>query len=212
MSELILYGQDDPVLLHLAKTLRVETRIKRIRYGARILQIRAVVAKVLAHHSDVADQITRIQNRMRTRQQGIPSTESVDALQTADVLKTSLSDGEKFLLKKAYKMAASLTHPDRGGSKEDFQQANAAYRVSDIASLRELVLTYQGTLNDKLNYWHTELKKPEIEWRLFQSTPEHAIAQLYMQGRQQQAIDLAGRILQVKLAEVMATEMFYSVP
>lgn len=201
---LILWCGDSPLLISYKDLLRAQTLKKREQVAKRIDTALGICQKVMEPHADLTKRIIDIKSRIRARQKGIPLTETLEPVGVDNLL----SDGEAFLLKKAYRAAASLCHPDKGGNKDDFQAINAAYRSKDIGSLNEYVLSFQGTLNEQIRYWQTEVQKPDIEWGVFRASNENRIAQLYMQGQHAEADTLAKTLLTLVLSQAIAQDFY----
>jgi len=210
MYELAIVPEADPLLVGYLALLRAKTVANRRRIASRIAAVRDVTAKVLQPHQELMGLIARSRTRARLHQKGIASTESMDALQAASVLGDNLNDAEKFLLKKAYRKAASMCHPDRGGSTAEFQAVVAAYRSGDLTALNEYVKTKESSTLDQINYWKSACERPDIEWVEFQATNEYALARMYQQGRKAEAQALARRLLEQHLAAAVQEELSFN--
>ncbi len=193
---------DSPLLVSYAFTLRAQALSNRARTKRLIDQDHEIVSKLLNDFSDKTKQLARLRNANRVRQKGITHNETMSEIQPEEGLTVPISDAERFLLKKAYRMAASLTHPDKGGNKEDFQYVTAAYKANDLGALTEFVLS-TGSVTDQITYWQNECQKPDIEWRSFQSTLEHKAAQLYMCGQHAKAYHLVERVLDTAIVAAL---------
>jgi curved DNA-binding protein CbpA len=102
-------------------------------------------------------------------------------------------------LKRAYRKAAALTHPDRGGTVEDFQAVQAAYDACDLTSLNEFFLLQEESLQDRIEYWLQQPAAAHVEWIRFQATNEYAVVAMYQRGQRDEAIELAGKFLRLAL-------------
>lgn len=206
MYPLVPYNGLCPVLQNLLRWARKQTIANRQRTAQKIDAVRRVSSQIVAHHQDTLDAIKRARQRARLTQRGVAATESLDVPDTSEVLANNLNDAEIFVLKKAYRQAAALAHPDRGGSADEFQAVHAAYRAKDHAALTEYLLSKQETSRSQLDYWMIAVNKPDIDWVRFQSTPEYFISRLYTQGKQELAIKTAGELLQAELSRSLLDE------
>lgn len=177
-----------------AKSLKLNALSARTNCQSKIENANLIINRVCAKYQNTMEHTAAVHGRMRNLRRGTPSTEFQEAFQPEDMLGNNLSDAEKFLLKKSYRQAARLSHPDRGGSTEEFQAVSAAYKAKDLSSIIEYVLTREKGALDKINYWKDQVLKANVDWVRFQSTNCFVIARLYMQGYTEQA-DLAAQAL-----------------
>jgi len=206
MYDLILWQELDPLLTgYTASMKRLALRRRKV-ISARIESVRAVSARILAPHADKLAAIARSRVRRRLLQKGVPATEALDAPQTKDMLKDNLNDDEKMLLKLAYRKAAAITHPDKGGSVEDFQAVKSAYESGDLTALNEYLIARELSGLRLVDYWVAAAKRPDVQWAEFQATNEYALARMYQQGRVAEAINIAGQLVEQQLCAALAEE------
>lgn len=206
MYPLAVYSELCPLLTHLLGWARRQTIANRAVVARRIDAVRSVSAILFTHHAELVEAIKRSKQRARLSQKGAAATEALDVPDTKEFLANNLNDAEIFVLKKAYRQAAALAHPDRGGSVEEFQAVLAAYKARDQSALTEYLLSKQQPARHQLDYWMVSLHKPNIDWVRFQSTPEYSLSRLYTQGKQELAIKTAGELLQAELSRSLIEE------
>jgi len=204
--QLVVY-QPPPVLVAYKGWLQRQTHRERIHYDERRTQCHEIVFNIMREFSSTLEAITRARMRIRAKQTGAPCTEPMDALQAADALAPQTSDAELFLLKIAYRQAATLAHPDKGGSTADFQAVVEAYRAKNLGSLHEFVLTRTAPVLKQIAYWLTEVQKPQIDWIEYQSSTEYQIAQLHMQGHSDRARNVTKHLVEATLLHTLAEEL-----
>lgn len=125
--------------------------------------------------------LKELRARLRSLVQGIPLTEALDDDLGAETA-TVLSDAEQVLLRTAYRAAALLCHPDRGGNAEDFVALNAAYKARDLRAVQEFVIHLEKPLEEQFAYWRDECERPEIGWIQFQQSAMYQIARELQAG------------------------------
>lgn len=175
-----------PCPLKRAYTNKVQAKAKAARAATsrKIDQIQQIVAKVLEGNKELLDSIVQTKIRIRLLQKGVPATESLEDEVSPFSEKTTT---DLFLLKKAYRLAASIAHPDKGGSEDEFYSVKRAYENGDIESLQFYYKLKQEDGFDPLGYYQNEIQKAAIDWITFQTTPEYDLARLHMQGHTDEA-------------------------
>lgn len=132
--------------------------------------------------SAATTKLNRAQRRLRNRVKGVPLTEDYDAPSPLVSSTPEISDAEAFILKKAYRLAASIAHPDKGGSVEAFQGLRQAFLARDLRAVQEFYLVHQKSLLEQIAYWKDELLRPAIQWQKFQQTPAYQISSQLARG------------------------------
>lgn len=154
---------------------RKQALVARTEVNAKIRECSEVAEKFIEEHCPKQKRkITELRAALRARTLGVPLTEVLDDPLLGTKI-TPLSDADQVLLKKAYKLAASMIHPDKGGSVEEFQALHAAYIAQDLRSVQEFVLHLGRGLYEQLLYWKTECERPSITWLEFQQNPAYQI-------------------------------------
>ena len=207
MPNLIVYNTDNPILVAWCNALRCKALRTRREVARKKDMIHAISVKITNHHEDLIRKIVAVRNRIRLIRKGEPATEALDPVGNASQLDDNLSDADRFLLKKAYRKAATLTHPDKGGSVEDFQAVQAAYAAGDLMSLNEFFLLQEESLQDRIEYWLQQPAVVHVEWIRFQATNEYAVVAMYQRGKHDEAIELAGKFLRLALVVAEREEL-----
>lgn len=198
-----------PLLLEsYAKTLKRKALAARKIHQDRIDSANAILQKCYDKHPELVSKVKKFKVLIQLNTRGDAATESV--LDTGlDSTPQEEAVAKAFLLKKAYKQAAAMAHPDKGGSHEDFVAINAAYRAKDIDSITEFLLSKHRSILDQISYWQSEQKKPEVSWTRFRSTPEFGIVRLYTSGNKERAEQMALEVLNILLASLTAQLTHY---
>lgn len=143
--------------------------------------------------------------RLRAAAKGVPQTELLDEVSVFDEkLDTQLSDAEQFLLKKAYRYACMLHHPDRGGDPAVFASLHAAYVAKDLRAVQEFVLHMDRSLVDQAAYWLTEQQRPELHWQAFCRTALGHVAIEIQRGRGEQVVPALLKWMEIEALHVDA--------
>lgn len=199
MSYAITLFEPNPLIYQYCKNLQrsalKERQTKQILFDS----LMDTLDRCYNKHPELCDKIRKLQVRVQTLTKGVPATEAVmdTNIHSAD---RELDVAQELLLKKAYKQAASIAHPDKGGSNDDFASINAAYRAKDLGSLTEFVISKNKTLVEQVEYWKSEILKPDMKLKEFQAQPEFKIIRSYVSGRQEEAYSLAKVVLNYKLS------------
>lgn len=207
MPNLIVYNPDSPILVawcHRLRAIAIRARREVIRKKD---MIHVVSARIMEQHQNKLNRIASIRNRIRLIRRGVPLTEAFDSVTNTSQLDDNLSDADRFLLKKAYRKAASIAHPDKGGSLEDFHAVREAFLAGDLASLNEFFLLQHGTLHQRIEYWLSQPAASHVDWVRFRATNEYAVVTLYQRGKKEKAADLAGHLLDAAVAIAEREEM-----
>jgi hypothetical protein len=207
LPNLIAYTKDNPILVAWCNALRRKALRARREVARKKDLIHDMSVKITNHHTDLLLKIVTVRNRIRLIRKGEPATEALDPVDNTSQLDDNLSDADRFLLKKAYRKAAALTHPDKGGSVEDFQSVQAAYAAGDLTSLNEFFLLQEESLQDRIEYWLQQPAVVHVEWIRFQATNEYAVVAMYQRGQRDEAIELAGKFLRLALVVAEREEL-----
>lgn len=176
-----------------AKQRDIADEIRRTRQvlDNLLTTVNRVVALYCDKQSDLLQKIADRKAERRVFSSGVPLTELLD-----DIL---VSDADQFLLKKAYRLVASLTHPDKGGNPELFVAANLAYRSADIRFLEavhSMLTTDRGSATIQLQ----RIYKARIE--KLKGTMQYRITQQHLQGNTDKAALLSRELLEQYLNSI----------
>ena len=163
--------------------------------------ISSVVEPLEAEFEKELSRIARMRNDAQANEQGVPRTESLETYTNATVL-SQLSPAERFLVKKAYRYAARLAHPDNGGSAEEFHAVRQAYLQGDLTSLQEFALARHKSVLERYAHWSTELERPAIALEEFKQGTAYKVARLVLQGK----LDMARQLLRLSI-EIIETQL-----
>lgn len=166
------------------RNLRRKLHENKKRIEGYILDCLNRVDEVCKEFPEELDKIAKLRRNLRYLSTGVPTTESLDTF--IDPL-SDLTDADRHTLKVTYRRAASLAHPDKGGSTEDFLYIREAYANGDIDALREYVVFRIDPNRNMLNYWNQQIDQAATRWEVFRSTPKFKIAQFHMFGQHQMA-------------------------
>jgi hypothetical protein len=191
----LIIKEPDPLLKNLAKRLKIETLNSRNLFEKRINSIKTQVESIHRKNDDLCSIIFQLKAQINLHTHGVAATE-VRHITGLNSEPEQQVVANAFLLKKAYRTAASLAHPDKGGSHDDFLAVSAAYRANNIESLNEYVLARNRDLLDQIHYWDSERLKPKINYTIFQSSNDFKVAVLQNRGEQQAASELSRAILE----------------
>lgn len=206
-NALILFDPTPPILVLYAKTVKKRVIAERLQYQSRMDQFSSILEKCYDNFPELTFKVRRKKAEIQLQTRGAAATESVlDINLKATDHETDVA--QRFLVKKAYRVAASMAHPDKGGNKDDFAAVLAAYKAGDLESLNEFVLSKQKGVIDQITHWHFELRKPAIQWQHLTSTPEYKIVQAHLSGRHAVASDLAREVL-TQLLFVLDQQLYH---
>jgi len=210
MGQLTVYERSsiDLAKLHHYRILKSRMEANRQKY----YKLHTQVLKFANLYFDAlpeAKTVIRLRREIRLATKGTPQTIAQDAITTAGYISfgtEQLYNAESHLVQAAYRMVASLVHPDRGGDPELFQLVNAAYRLKDLTFLQELYITLKvdnpfWRCRDGLLYMQQEVDRPQVSTKILQTTPEFEICRLHMKGDHKGASILA----QTRLLELIVT-------
>lgn len=186
-----------PILEEYLKQLRSNAIQERRKYSSIKEQVIGRYETYLSENfQSELDEIEEIQIQLRNRSRGdyIPDTES--SVCENPINNGPNAEGERFLLKKAYRQAALLHHPDKGGHPDDFHAAAEAFRAGDLGSLQELLLSKSRSRLSQIEYWQNEVSKPQVSWVQFKSTVQYKIAVSIDYGDESTAYNLSARLLE----------------
>jgi hypothetical protein len=147
--------------------------------------------------------ISELKRLIALRTKGAPMTEDLDVERSVDDKPYQEAVAHAFLLKKAYRAAAKISHPDKGGNHEEFAAVAAAYKARDLNSLNEFVLYKNRSLLESISYWLDEIEKPKVQWITFQSGHAFKVVQLHKTGHEDSAKDYMQKLLQMNILQLL---------
>ncbi len=175
---------------HLLRALSLHFRSIAIKERERVKQFKSyifsIVEPIQAEFEADLSRIARLKNELQINQKGEARTESLESYTSKNVL-SQLSPADRFLLKKAYRYAARLAHPDGGGSGEDFHAVHQAYLQGDLTSLQEYALSRHKSILEQYVHWSVEKDRPSVDLETFKQNAEFQIARLVLRGKPDQA-------------------------
>jgi hypothetical protein len=201
-NALILHTKDNPLIKHLTVLYKRKALKERKTYLSRVDFAQVVFTDLAQQFPDLLKKINSLQSQIRLRTKGVAATESLPALDSVNN-EVQLNAAKSFLLKKAYRQAASLAHPDKGGSDDDFNAVKAAYEAGDLDSLNEYVIASHHNLIEQLTHWKNECLKPEAKWRDFVSKDTYKAVQLHQAGNRNAALRIVKRTLELSIVSLM---------
>lgn len=153
--------------------------------------------------ADIQAEVLELNHEISLITSGVPQTEELDDLSSTS--ESMLSRGEQFVLKKAYRLAASLAHPDKGGSAQEFYEVTLAYKTNDVKALTAFYLAKrQESLIDLVAYYQDQSQKPRIQLQEFYKDIDFQITKAAQAKNHLLAAELAKTHLnRIRLALVM---------
>ncbi len=201
----IIPFHEQPFLSAFAEHLRKRTFAERLRVnnliqGCTELADRAVYCEMPAYR-----RIKELRVRIRTATRGIPQTEFLDDESPLVDKSHELTDAEQILLKKAYRKAAQLIHPERDtGNALMFRLLHEAYRSKNLRAVQEFVMHLDKPLLDQVGYWLIEVKMPAAQWIEYKAFPEYKLVQWIKQGQVEKARILGAELLRLSELHLQA--------
>ena len=194
MKTPLALSSENPLLIALEKHYKRLTDKERSWWLSRVDYYDRLILPILREHTALYASVRKLKSEIQLQTKGVPSTEAIsnDVMSMNPVRQDSAN---RFLLKKAYRMAAAVAHPDKGGSHDDFLSIHKAYRAGDMSSLNEYVLSRRLGLLERIKYWDDERRKPRIKHQLFQATDAFRIVQYIALGQHEQAVALGELLL-----------------
>lgn len=211
MSNLVLWQPLDPLLGAYCSSTALSARRARSRLRQKIESVLAINRPLIAELEPLIDKINRVKYRIRLLQKGAPATDSLDAYSAADAVSNG-SDADRFLLKKAYRAAATVAHPDKGGTTEEFQSVYDAYLARDIHALNNYVLAKQAPTLELIQHWLDDIARCDVAWVEFRTTVEFEAASLVQQGHTEMALALLRDRLMQALKMARQAELQFLCP
>jgi flagellar basal body rod protein FlgB len=204
-------------LRRLAQFPRELAQLRKAREGFNRLheQVVNICNDYAKKFPELSDEIKRLRLEIRNLTKGTPVTEAQDSPKTiqsdiAGFKNSELQNVNSMFLKKAYRILAQLTHPDRGGDPELFDEVHKAYKARDIVFLTELYITLHKSkdpfwVSRSSKEWiEVEKKRPAVNKMKLQSTPEFVIAHLHMSGNTAAAESAMRNYMQMVIAALIA--------
>ena len=195
----------DPVMLAYLRYVQREAENARKALVAHIEMVRAITLPYYEEFGVLTGKIAAVKVRIRMLQKGAAATESLAAPQRVEAFEGK-TEAEKYVLKKAYRQAAALCHPDKGGTTEEFQSVYNAYIAGDLYALNNFVLAREKPTMDMIRHWLLDAQRCAIAWIEFRDGTEFRIAQLVMKKQPEMARVLIDKQLNIELRLLLAQE------
>ena len=205
----------DLAMLAAYHKLRAASEKQRKYYERVIKQVDHIVGRLAEDHCETElERIEGLQRELRLITKGTPLTEALTSSDKEPILtsKPGFSqrqyDAHTELLKKAYRKAAMLCHPDReGGDHSVFQEVEVAYKMRDLNRLNAI---YLSIIQGRNLYWQqseglyhvsSEYHRYGVELELLQQTAGWRAVRLYLAGQ----VNSAAEIVRVYLTDKVAS-------
>ncbi len=176
--------REDPCLTSYLSSLKILALSEREHYAELADLFEADYMKATESFPEDMHRIHALEdhyNDLVQSEGGVPDTEGVYTNRKESRNPDEVAD--RFLLKQAYRVAASVAHPDKqGGSAEEFALLNAAYKAGDLDTIMSYYLGRCGNLHQRLHFWYTETQKPRVRWLEFCNTVQYRVVVLRMNG------------------------------
>jgi hypothetical protein len=185
-----------------ANAIKAKVISLRQKYQRLMDDAQKVVDICYDQHPVLCKQIRDTKSRINVLTKGVAATEAIESTGLASKPQQE-AVAEAFVLKKAYREAAAIAHPDKGGTDADFVAINAAYKSGDLTALIEYVSARSTDWQAQVEYWQAQQQRPEIQWKKFQSQPEFVLVQLYLAGKKEAAFNHAELLLKTILASLL---------
>lgn len=194
---------DNPLLVAYHNALRAKATAEREYHQRLIDHSESIVEGYSKQHPKLDEQIAELKRLISLRTSGAPMTETLDVEDSVNNESYQEAVAHAFLLKKAYRAAAALSHPDKGGNDADFAAVNAAYKARDLDSLNEFFLSKNRTLLESIEHWLNEVQKPRVQWLEFQASPAFKVVRFHKSGKTDQAHKNMEQLLQLHVAQLL---------
>lgn len=169
-----------------------------LKEGEKFKQLTQYMDRVLEiyseQHEDLCVERLRLKLEIRLITKGTPVTEPMTVVPETVENFERLTESQKIafteLLKKAYRAAASLCHPDKGGDKDAFAELEEAYRHRDLIRVTAIYISlsrgrnlYWQASDDGIEWASTELNRPVVKQEMLKSTPLYEIVKNHVHSR-----------------------------
>lgn len=200
--QIICYNSNNPILEWYEKGLKIRALNVRKRHQQQFDHADFVLDRLCEDFPKLVGRIRDLQGQVSTLTKGVPQTETVDLKEhTEESYQEAVAHA--FLLKKAYRAAVAIAHPDKGGSSDDFNLVAAAYKAGDLHSLNEYVISANYNLIERISHCLNDIQRSQIAWTAFQSTEYFRAVKFYMAGDHKRASAQARLLLEVKILSLL---------
>jgi hypothetical protein len=146
------------------------------------------------HHEKLCVERLRLKLEIRLITKGTPVTEPMSSIPETVENYDRLSESQRIafteLLKKAYRAAAPLCHPDKGGDTDVFAELSEAYRHRDLIRVTSIYITlsrgrnlYWQASEEGIEWASTELNRPTVQQEKLKSTILYDIVRNHVSGK-----------------------------
>ncbi len=183
--------------LYVFRSLYKEGLKEKAAYAKTYEAICTITDLVAKEFPELLAEITRLRLEIRLETKGIPTTEALDAASAQPILTSDPNYNEQQfnafqeMLKRTWRKLAPLIHPDRGGSKEVFQDA---YKARDLQRLTDIYMRIKVVSNlywqqseEGMAYASTELERSKVQHQAIRASPVFMVVQNHLSGNVQRA-------------------------
>jgi hypothetical protein len=167
-----------------------------------------IVESYFSQYPDLILELERWRSRVRSVEKGAPRVELDSSLLevSKSVMQSELSSAERMLLKRAYRKAVSVFHPDKGGSVELMQELDKFYDLGDAAAILHLyslhICDWKYMVNEGLQYLNDVRGYPQVKLQLLRQSKLYTmLAVPHMFGRRDEARSNAKVLLEAMISQ-----------
>lgn len=178
--DLVLYSDLPPTLIAYQRCLAAQAAAARERHLEFVAYCEGLADRVFDDLPDQVRRIKELKNTINNLVRGSPQTEPLGPTRITD-LNPELTSAQTQALKKAWRYAASVLHPDRGGDVEQFLYARRLYMSADLHELTDFVMAVTARPSiEVLMYYTNAVNKAAILTEAYKSKSiDYAVATAY---------------------------------
>ena len=180
-------------------------RLRKL-YSENVSRVEEVFSGILDEFQDLSKMLVHLRSLQEPvtttlESENVPDTEGSHEIGGDNSQETVTL---RFLCKKAYRAAAALTHPDKGGTSEEFALVNAAYKDLDLASLTNFLIQKSSEITIPTSHWLTEIQKSHAAWLEYTSTIKYKIVSLRLTGNVGLSSYVCRQLLEQTIQQLLA--------
>lgn len=199
--QLVVYAK--PLLyISYLRSLQKKLQLKHAKLQRSIESVLDAFNAASADLEDLKLKVTFKAAKARARESGIPTVESLDP----EDLGTDRTAFRSHTLKLAYRQAARLAHPDKGGDDAEFAWVSECYKARDTAALVAFVYAKKHGV-PMIEYWQAQAGAAEARWEGIRNTAEYEVARLWLSGNRERARKMAKELLEIRLEMFSLAEL-----